>query len=60
MHDFDIQREIGFYLSHGLSQKEIGELVGISQQMVSYYRKALRKKFLRMHLDAKIQLEESE
>ena len=38
--------QIRHYLSHGFNTKEIGDLLQISQQMVSYYRLALKEAFL--------------
>ena len=36
---------IRYYLSHGFNTKEIGRRLRISQQMVSYYRKVLRRAY---------------
>jgi len=36
---------IRYYLSHGFNTKEIGQRLRISQQMVSYYRKVLRRAY---------------
>jgi len=37
--------QVSFYLSWGFQQQEIAQDLGISQQMVSYYRRSLRVQY---------------
>ena len=43
----DQQKRVAHLLAFGLTQREVGEILGITQQSVSRHKKAIRRKLAR-------------
>ncbi len=49
MTKFIPREEFQYLLSYGLTQAEIGRIFGVSQQVISYRVKKLRKEYFELH-----------